>query len=322
MFLRRILLSVLVCVVALSGTGRSAFSAPEPYAIIASATGKVEVVHAGATRRASFGFTLERGDRVVVAPGASATVYLSDGNVIELAERSTVTIGGRVAPSSKVGPGAGLSGGVYSQVSRFVTGGSRQSGLVAMSAMRGGEERTPFLDGPRQTDLLTDRPTFAWRPVEGASRYRVSVSGDQGEVWRREVVANGLEYPADVPALARDADYLWKVEAIGARGPFRDESSVFHVLSEGAASSVRVDLSHIAESAGGANSPATHYLAGSYLSGRRLYLDASAHFEQLGRISPDSPAPHEALGNVYRAIGLMDQAAAEFQRALELTRQP
>src|SRR4029077_8645102 len=79
---RNFLLPVLVCLVALSGNGGSAFSAPRPHSIIAGATGKVEVLHAGATRPASFGFTLERGDRVVVAPGASATVYLSDGNVL------------------------------------------------------------------------------------------------------------------------------------------------------------------------------------------------------------------------------------------------
>jgi Flp pilus assembly protein TadD len=43
-------------------------------------------------------------------------------------------------------------------------------------------------------------------------------------------------------------------------------------------------------------------------------------FTELSRLSPDSPAPHEALGNVYRTVGLMDLAAAEFQKALELTR--
>jgi len=45
-------------------------------------------------------------------------------------------------------------------------------------------------------------------------------------------------------------------------------------------------------------------------------------FAALGGLFPESPAPHEALGNVYRAVGLMDLAAAEYQRALTLGCEP
>ena len=298
----------------------TALAASDPYAILASVKGKVEVAaKGGAPQRATFGRPLARGDKVIVAPGAAATVYLSDGNVIELAEKSAVTIGGTVG--SKSPGGAELPGTVYTQVSKFVTGGSRATGLVAMSTMRGGEEATPFLDAPRKSDVISDRPTFRWRTVAGATRYRLTLSGDQGDLWNREVSGLTLDYPADAPPLARDGDYLWKVEALGDRGKVREEASVFHVLAADAATTVTRDLQHIAESAGAA-SPATHFLAGSYLSGRGLYTDAVGHFSELSRISPDSPAPHEALGNVYRAVGLMDLAAAEFQKALELTRTP
>ena len=54
----------------------------------------------------------------------------------------------------------------------------------------------------------------------------------------------------------------------------------------------------------------------------RIYDDAARHFRALARLSPEAPAPHEALGKVYRDQGLMDMAAAEFQQALALTRQP
>src|SRR6266436_126447 len=128
----------------------------DPYAILASVKGKVEVASkGGAPQRATFGRPLERGDKVLVAPGGAATVYLSDGNVIELAERSAVTIGATV--TSKGAGGAEIPGAVYSQVSKFVTGGSRATGLVAMSSMRGGEEAVPFLDEPRKSDVMTDR---------------------------------------------------------------------------------------------------------------------------------------------------------------------
>ena len=293
-------------------------AAADPFAIIASVKGRVDVSGKSAgPQHATFGRPLERGDQVIVAPGSSATVYLSDGNVIEVGEKSTITIGGKAA--SKTAAGAELPGGVYSQVSKFVTSGSRATGLVAMSTMRGGEESSPIIEEPRKTDVMKDRPAFRWRTVAGATHYRVTLSGEGGDLWTREISGTSLDYPSDAAALARDGDYIWKVESFGDQGPLRDESSVFHVIGSDAATAVQGDLRRIADSAG-ASSPAGHFLAGSYLSGLGLYSEALGQFLELSRLSPDSPAPHEALGNVYRTVGLMDLAAAEFQRALELTR--
>jgi hypothetical protein len=294
----------------------------DPFALLASVKGKVEVTAAkgGEPVRASFGRPLERGDRVSVGPGGAATIYFSDGNVIELAEKSAVTVGGRVGSSAKVGPGAETQAGVYAQVSKVVTGGSRQSGLVALSQMRAGEDRPPTILAPRRADVLEDRPAFSWRAVEGANRYRVVVSGEGGELWSREVSGVSLDYPADADALARDADYLWSLEALSDRGRVSREESAFHVVSAGIRDAVRADMESISKSAGGPDHPAAQYLEGQYAVGRGLYHDAAASFTKLSQLVPESPAPHEALGTVYRAIGLMDLAAAEFQRALELTR--
>ncbi|MGH7740424.1 MAG: hypothetical protein ACRENS_00215 [Candidatus Eiseniibacteriota bacterium] len=293
-------------------------AAADPFAIIASVKGRVDVSGKSAgPQHATFGRPLERGDQVIVAPGSSATVYLSDGNVIEVGEKSTITIGGKAA--SKTPAGAELPGGVYSQVSKFVTSGSRATGLVAMSTMRGGEESSPIIEEPRKTDVISDRPSFRWREIPGATHYRVTLSGDAGDLWTHQLSAASMEYPSDAKPLARDGDYLWKVEAFGDQGPIRDESSVFHVVGTAVVTTVQGDLKRIADSAGPAT-PAGHFLAGSYLSGLGLYGEALHEFQDLSRLSPDSPAPHEALGNVYRTVGLMDLAAAEFQRALELTR--
>jgi Flp pilus assembly protein TadD len=110
------------------------------------------------------------------------------------------------------------------------------------------------------------------------------------------------------------------VRAFGDQGELRREESYVHVLATEDAAAVRAALARIGDSAGGANAPATRFLSGSYLSGSGLYGEAAAQFEALSRLSPDSPAPHEALGNVYRAVGLMDLAAAEYQQALTLSR--
>jgi hypothetical protein len=290
----------------------------DPLAVIASVKGRVDVTPVGSTSalRATFGRALGKGDRVSVAPGGAATVFFNDGNVIELSEKSAMTVGGRVAVKPKAG-GPELPTEVYANVSKFVTGGSRETGLVAMSSMRSAGEVSAFLVTPRKTELLEGRPSFGWRAVEGATRYRVTLSGEEGERWTREAQKPALEFPADAAVLTA-GDYLWEVRALSDKGEVAREESYFHVMTGEESADVRSNLDRIGASVGGANRPATHFLAGSYLFGRGLYRDAATHFLALAELSPDSSAPHEALGNVYRAVGLMDMAATEFQRALAL----
>lgn len=299
----------------------------EPVAVIAAVKGKVEITtsRGGPAQRAVFGRALERGDRVSIAPGGAATLFFNDGNVIDLAEKSTLTVSGKVAGKPGVGPAAGLSGEVYASVSKFVAGGSRETGLVALSQLRSApaEQDTPFLIAPRRTAVIDDRPGFAWRAVPEATRYRITVtSADQGELWSREANGLSLEFPADAAPLTPGGEFLWEVQAFSDLKPLRQESSVFQVLGTAKAAAVRVNLDRIRDSAGGFENPAAQFLAGSYLSGIGLFLDATEHFGALCKLSPTSPAPHEALGNVYTKVGLMDLAAAEFQQALALTREP
>jgi hypothetical protein len=170
---------------------------------------------------------------------------------------------------------------------------------------------------------MTDRPAFAWRAVPGATRYKVTVSSaEQGELWNREVEGVSLAFPADAAPLARTAEYLWEIEAFSDVKSLRKENSVFEVISDVQARAVRANLARIHESAGGAANPAAQFLAGSYLSGLELFVDAADQFVAMCGLMPSSPAPHEALGTVYSRVGLTDLAAAEYQQALALTREP
>ena len=288
----------------------------DPVAIIASLKGKVTVQSARSSEpvTATFGRALEAGDRVQLAAGSAATILFNDGNVAELGEKSSLTIGG----GAKGGKGGGkLPSDVFTQVSKLTTGGSRRSGLVVMAPMRsGGVVAGPEPITPRQTDMLSARPSFEWRAVEGATRYRVTLSGDDGALWTREVASTKIAYPADAAALAPDHEWLWEVQAFGATGALGRASANFRVPAQADLDAVRNVLERI-RAAG--ETPATRYLAGSYLHARGFQQDALAEFLALARIDPSSPAPHEALGDVYRAIGLMEQAAASYDRALDLT---
>jgi len=295
-----------------------------PLAVVAAVRGRVEVASArgGAAVPATFGRALERGDRVTVGRGGSATLFFGDGGVVTLPERGSMTVGG-AAPAA----GGALPGEVFTEVSRFATAGSRETGLVSMAGVRAeADAGAPLLLSPRNTTVLEAAPTLRWRAFPGAVRYRVRLGpAAGGESWSRELAATpgaepSLAFPDDAPRLEPGVDYEWEVEAIGAQGTLRAESAVVRTLPAEAAAGVRANLARIAESAGGEGTAAARFLAGSYLAGLKLHDEAARQFVALVELAPDSPEAHEALGSLYLETGLADRAAAEFQRALALHR--
>lgn len=310
----------LVALAAMFGSQAHAVGTRDPLAFVAEFSGKVEVTRAAskAADPVTLGLNLRQGDKLMVGPTGSATLLFNDGNVLELPAKSALTIGAR-AGGRAAGQSDELMAGVFKSVSQGVVGGSRETGLVALAPVRGGAPAAAALIlAPRQTELLEDKPSFHWRAVKGATRYRVTLSGDQGKVWEQEASDTTLAFPADAAALGRDADYTWSVEASNDAGSVRREESGFHVKSEAEAATVRQHLERIEK--GGADSH--DFLAGAYLAGQGLLLDASGRFESLVAGHPDEPGAHEALGRIYGAVGLTGEAAAELQKALTLTRKP
>ena len=310
------------CIVAVAVTCASVAMA-EPVAFIVAMKGPVTVAAVkGVAAKASLGRPLERGDKVTVGSGGTASLFFSDGNIIELSAGSSMTVGGKLsaADAKRIGPGSGVSNEVFTRVSKFITSDKKQAGLVALSPMRGAP-RPPLLIEPRVSALLSNRPQFAWRSIGGASRYQITVTNEAGAVWTREVSDTTLAYPADADSLAAGSDYTWEVMAMSDTGPIPGEGareqSTFHVLSEGEAEQVRDHLGDIQKAAGN-DSEAGRYLAGSYLVGRGLYADAARSFEELVRLAPQSPGPHDALANVYQTVGLPERAKSERARAKEL----
>lgn len=319
--MRRISLSFLALLACASGlvpapatatTGRTAL------AFIAELNGRVEVARTASKspERGTLGLPLQRGDKVQVATGGSATLLFNDGNLVELSEKSSLTVGAQAKkPGAEANP---MMAGVFQSVSEGVVGGSRETGLVALAPVRGGAARTELILEPRQTEILEGRPTFRWRMVKGATRYLVSVTGDAGEIWQHETSDTTLSYPVDAPALPTGLDLLWKLSAAGDRGPIAEEENSFRIKPAEESAAIRLKVEQIEKHAGGA----APFLAGAYLGGQGLLLDAIARFEKLCQARPNQPGPHEALGQLYRAVGLMDLAATELQTALNLSREP
>lgn len=298
-------------------------AAGEPIAVMVALKGKIQVTPTGSTaaQTAVLGRTLERGDKVAVGPSGAVTLFFNDGNVIELGEKSTITVGGKMG-SSKAGPAASVSGDVFKGVTRFVSGGASGKGRIGLAPMRSGQtsDAGALILEPRRTRVTASRPAFKWNPLASALRYRVSVHGDDGMLWSRETTDTTLAFPNDAGPLAA-GEYLWELEVFGDTGSLRREETFFHVLDPSETEQIATHLREI-EKATGDSEEAARYVAGSYLFERGLVQDAARQFEVLCRLTPDVPAAHEALGNAYRAVGLTDQAAAEYQKALALTRTP
>lgn len=290
-----------------------------PLAFIAEVSGRVDVARPSAKspERGTLGLALQRGDKVQVASGGSATLLFNDGNLVALSEKSSITVGAQ-AQKARVSESNQVMASVFKSVSEGVVGGTSEKGLVALAPVRGGPAKTEIILAPRQTEIMDDRPTFRWRKVAGAVRYRVVVSGDAGELWHGETSDTSLGYPEDVTPLPRGVDLLWKVHASDDRGPRQDEENGFRIKPAEESQSIRHQLAQIDKRAGNAAA----FLAGAYLGGQGLFLDAIYRVEELVRLRPAQPGPHEALGQLYRAVGLMDLAAAELQTALTLSRQP
>lgn len=287
-----------------------------PLAFIAEVNGRVEVARPASKspERGTLGLGLERGDKVQVGDGGSATLLFSDGNLLALSAKSAITVGAQ-GKGAEPNP---VMAGVFKSVSQSVVGGTRETGLMSLAPVRSGGARADIALAPRQTEILMDRPTFRWRRAAGATRYRVVVSGDEGELWQGETADTTLAYPADAKALPRDADLLWKLVAANDRGTVQEEENGFRIKAEKDGAAIRTQVEQIRKNAGGA----APFLAGAYLGGQGLLQDAIESFHELCRTSPGQPGPHEALGQLYRAVGLMDLAANELQTALNLSRQP
>ena len=221
-------LATLAIVLIATGIAAVANAATEPVAVLAGMKGRVFLVGAHAREKAptpaEFGARLERGDRVTVGAGSSATLFFNDGNILELAAGSSITISGRVASGAVTG-NEKLPREAFGAVASYVLRGSREGGLFVAPPMRSaGDPDNPEPLSPRNTDLLSGRPAFAWRATPGAVRYVVSLSGTQGEVWSRESPTNSLAWPADADAIS-DGEYVWDVQAMAANGPLGKDSA-------------------------------------------------------------------------------------------------
>ncbi len=147
------------------------------------------------------------------------------------------------------------------------------------------ETRTFEIGAPAGTAVLTDRPTFRWQAVEGASRYVVSVfDADFRKVAESPHLTTPLWQPEQ--PLARDRIYNWQVTATAGGTTFRSPvppapEARFQVVSAAGALSIETARRE---------HPGNHLLLAALLAKLGALDDAAAELDALA--ATDSQTAH------------------------------
>ncbi|NEP15255.1 MAG: hypothetical protein F6K14_34830 [Symploca sp. SIO2C1] len=168
---------------------------------------------------------------------------------------------------------------------------------------------------PRNTALLTNKPSFVWRPVADATSYIVVLKRLSGEeVWQREVSTTQMSYPTDQPPLKWGTTYELSVTPSSSNNAESAESKIV-VLSEENVQIVRDSVLQ-AQLDETINIPPQFYLYLNY----NLREHAIKTLEALVKQGKESADVQLWLGDVYSQVQLPELAKKSYLRSAELAK--
>ncbi|MFN3322121.1 MAG: hypothetical protein ACK5AZ_01385 [Bryobacteraceae bacterium] len=105
---------------------------------------------------------------------------------------------------------------------------------------------------PVNSAVRSGRPSFSWRPVDGADSYDIEVSTERGErLWKARIEgATEAAYSADAPELVPGRSYRWRVQAFEGERRVASAETRFRTLSEPERARLETDLARIESEAG------------------------------------------------------------------------
>jgi hypothetical protein len=192
---------------------------------------------------------------------------------------------------------------------------------------RGPSANVPYVQHPRNTLVLDERPLLRWHNT-GASAYTVAVVQSGKAIWQQNDVAGSeMQYPEDAPPLRSDVDYLLAVQdsdtgAGSSADPARGIG--FQVMAKEDRLAIEdrrkeiLGLSSLDE-------PSREFVLATYYAtwgdseeqdGRGLWGEAWLLLESVAQ-TYDAPAVYLWMGDLLRAMKLPDEAEAAYQTALQ-----
>jgi hypothetical protein len=261
---------------------------------------------------------LRPGDRLVTLDGGSALLLLAtDGHLERLGPnaRFTLTEKGCEPPDAVRRQDAKVGGSNLSGLRNMVRSG-RPGGSIFRDPEEGPAPRISPIDG---TNLLYDRPTFAWPAAAKAVSYRVELlrladSKVEHVLWREPAVETHLKYPAKKPPLEPGLPYRWRVYAIHGAGREEAVARGSFIVAMAKSREQLAGLKKLADSADDAD----RLTAALTYEAFGVFEEALALFEKLADCSPAEPSFQVALANYYALAGLHDRSRAAQAKAEKL----
>ena len=173
----------------------------------------------------------------------------------------------------------------------------------------------PYVISPRNTAVLSDRPSLHWNPIAGVDRYTVSVRNGDSVIWTKEVNTNIITYPAEMDALESGIDYTLVIEAANGRSSTEEDTELsFHLLPSTRAEVVRQAQSLFASQA---TTEEAALLQADFYTGSELYSEAIDTLKILIETT-QSPTIHRQLGDLYARSSLYLWAEPRYLSAVSL----
>jgi hypothetical protein len=149
------------------------------------------------------------------------------------------------------------------------------------------------VSGPVGVIMLSDRPTFRWSRLDGATDYVVEVYDHRFNLTMTSPQITGNSWTAAQP-LERGGDYYWQVKAVKdgeeLKAPRESEGRAkFHLLDEATAGELARARRAYASS---------HLALGLLFAQAGVLDDAEQEFRALQRANPDSAVPGQLLTQV------------------------
>ena len=283
-----------------------------PAAMVVTVRGAVELrIGGGPLQAAAVGSRLNGGDEVIPGPGSAATLIDRTGRTQVITESFIVQV-----------PGGGAETSVLSRTVRVLAS-------AATTDARGNPNRQgmirpipgePTLVAPRNgLKVMSTRPTFTWRSVEGAEGYTIQIRRIGGGFNRYQAGPDSVwTLPDSEEALEPGAEYRWTVARRPSGRPTREQP--FTVIGAEAGETVTSDLALLADAG---LDPATD---GLFLTAV-IYRDADLLYEAEGALSaleaggaPLSASIYLLRGEILDALGHIEEARVAFDRADEIMR--
>lgn len=285
-------------------------AASDPVAMVVRVTGSVQVRPAGggAVSAATVGMRLMPGDRLEVASGAQAVLLYVSGR------RETVTQSLAIAAPEQA-QRAGVFDRTVSTLNAVASSDARQQpnrqGMIRPIA------GAPTLMAPRNEILVADlRPTFTWSAVPGATGYTIQIRSEDGLTRKRFNVGSDTIWtlPTSEPPLQPGVAYVWTV---GTNQGRVGEEQRFATLDAEQYAAVAAGMAEL-RSAGLDPWSDGLFLAALLYRDGGLFYEADRALRQLEAGDTALGQPFYMLrGEVYDALGMLDAAAAAFDRAAE-----